>query len=268
MHVGLFVPCYVDQLFPDVGLAAAEVLARHGVEVEYPREQTCCGQPLWNDGDAAGARPLAERFARVFERYEHVVAPSASCVAMVRRHYGELAPGAAGVGMRARELCEFLVDVLGVERLAGRFPHRVGLHASCHAVRELHLAPPSERPAAWGTTAGRDKVRTLLASLEGIELVELERPDECCGFGGSFAVEEEAVSCLMGRDRLADHERAGAEVITSVDASCLAHLEGLARRRGAGPRTLHVAELLARALAAPSRRGGGGGRGALESRRP
>lgn len=247
MRVALFVPCYVDQLQPEVGLAAASVLERYGVEVAFPAEQTCCGQPLWNAGHAAGARPLARRMAAAFAGCEHVVAPSASCVAMVRRHYAALDPEAARLAPRVRELCEFLVDVLGVDRVAGRFPHRVGLHASCHGLRELGLGPSSERPAL----ATPDRVRRLLASLEGIELVTLDRPDECCGFGGTFSVDEEAVSCLMGIDRLEDHERAGAEIVTSVDGSCLAHLSAVARRRGRGPRTLHVAEILARALEAP-----------------
>jgi L-lactate dehydrogenase complex protein LldE len=226
VRVALFVPCYVDQLFPEVGLAAAELLERHGATVEFPFEQTCCGQPHWSAGHAREARPLAERFARVFAGFEHVVAPSGSCVAMVRRHYAELAPAAGAIAPRVRELCEFLVDVLGVTRVPGRFPHRVGLHASCHA-------------------GSPERVRALLACLDGIELVLPSRGDECCGFGGSFCVGEEAVSCLMGLDRLADHERAGAEIVTSVDSSCLAHLAGLVRRRGSGPRTMHVAEILA-----------------------
>lgn len=242
MHVALFVPCYVDQLFPRVAWATVEVLERHGCEVAFPEGQSCCGQPLLTAGDRSGAERLARRFREVFADADHVVAPSASCVATVRRrHAGLLADGARGTG-RVRELCEFLVDVLGVERTPGRFPHRVGLHPSCHGLRELGLGSPSER-----SEARRDPARTLLASLEGIELVRPERPDECCGFGGSFATTEAAVSCRMGRDRVRDHRRAGAEVITATDVSCLAHLDGVARREREPVRTLHVAEILAEA---------------------
>jgi L-lactate dehydrogenase complex protein LldE len=240
--VGLFVPCYVDQLYPEVGLAALRVLRRAGARVEFPREQTCCGQPMANAGCAAEARPLAERFLRLFDRYDQVVAPSGSCVSMVRNHYRELLgprPDVERVASRTYELCEWLVDVRGVSRVEGEFRRKVGLHKSCHGLRELRLGKSSETVGA-----PFDKVRQLLAPLRGIELVELGRPDECCGFGGTFAVAEEAVSCLMGRDRLADHEKAGAEVITGVDASCLMHLDGLARREGRRLEVMHVARIL------------------------
>jgi L-lactate dehydrogenase complex protein LldE len=241
VRVALFVPCYVDQLWPDVGLAAAEVLEGHGVEVEFPEAQTCCGQPFANAGFPEPARALARRFVRVFGGYEHVVCPSGSCVAMVRHQYQKLLGAQAGSGAsRVRELCEFLVEVVGVRRAPGRFPHRVGLHPSCHGLRELGLASPSER-----CEARFDRVAALLGSLEGLELVTPARSDECCGFGGSFAVLEPDVSCRMGLDRLAAHEAAGAEVLTSVDASCLIHLRGLAERRGSPLRVMHVAEILA-----------------------
>ena len=241
--VGLFVPCYVDQFYPGVAIATLRVLERHGVRVEFPEEQTCCGQPMANSGCAEDARPLAEKFLRVFGRYEHVVAPSGSCVSMVRHQYDAFLAGRPGFE-RLRdgtfELCEYLHDVLGLRRIDARFPHRVGLHRSCHGLRGLRLGSGSERKIA-----PFDKVKTLLASLDGITVVEPSRTDECCGFGGTFAVAEEAVSCMMGRDRLADHEKAGAEIITGVDASCLMHLEGLARREKRPIRTMHVAEVLA-----------------------
>lgn len=243
MRVGLFIPCYVDQLRPEVGIATVALLERLGVEVDFPRGQTCCGQPLINAGAWRAALPLAERHLALFADYEHVVCPSASCVATVTRAYDGLLPASARLE-RARsrtwELCCFLTDVLGLERVEGSFPHRVGLHASCHGLRELRQGAASELMEP----AGRDPARTLLESLTGLELVELARPDECCGFGGSFAVEEADVSCAMGRDRLADHRRGGAEVITSSDASCLLQLEGIARREGPPLRVLHVAELL------------------------
>jgi L-lactate dehydrogenase complex protein LldE len=245
MRVGLFIPCYIDQLYPNVGMATVEVLERLGVEVDYPEEQTCCGQPMANSGCSDDARPLAERFIDIFAEHDFVVSPSGSCVAMVRHHYRGLASDGQRLDHAEKstyELCEFLIDVLKVERIEGRFPHRVGLHQSCHGLRELRLASGSER-----RVAPFSKIRPLLAGLEGIELVELARPDECCGFGGTFAVNEDAVSCMMGRDRVADHERAGAEVMTAVDMSCLMHLEGLIRRDRKPLKVMHVAEILASA---------------------
>ncbi len=241
MQVALFVPCYVDQLYPRVGLSTAELLERHGVEVTFPQAQTCCGQPMANSGFFDDARVLARRMLDVFAPYEHVVCPSGSCTSMVRNHYGMLLPESpqlAALRAKTRELCEFLHDVLGV-RPRGRFPARVGLHQSCHGLRELRLGSGSER-----LLPSFSKMRALLEGIEGLTLVELARPDECCGFGGTFAVTEEAVSCAMGRDRIADHQRAGAQVITGGDVSCLMHLEGLLRRDRKDLRVLHVAELL------------------------
>jgi L-lactate dehydrogenase complex protein LldE len=252
MKVGLFIPCYIEQLYPHVGMATVEVLERHGVEVDYPEGQTCCGQPMANAGCADDARPLAERFVRVFGDYEHVVCPSGSCTAMVRTQYRALMAD-ADADTRTRldrlanstyELCELLVDVLKVERATGTFAHKVGLHQSCHGLRELRLGAGSERRIAPFSKVGR-----LLGGLTGIELVELVRPDECCGFGGTFAVSEDAVSCAMGKDRIADHERAGADIMTAVDMSCLMHLDGLIRRDRRTLRVMHVAEILAEAAA-------------------
>jgi L-lactate dehydrogenase complex protein LldE len=258
VRVALFVPCYVDQLLPRVAWASVALLERLGCEVSFDPAQACCGQPLLTAGDPRGARRLARQWLGVFERAEHVVAPSASCVATVRRHYGHLCEGDARTGTleRVRELCEFAVEVLGVDRIPGRYPHRVGLHPSCHGLRELRLGTGSERAVAH-----RDPAHQLLSALDGIALVEPARRDECCGFGGVFAVAEPAVSGMMGRDRVAAYRDAGAEVITSTDASCLAHLDGAARRAGfaqraegerspsGGPplRVAHVAEILAEA---------------------
>ena len=243
MRIGLFIPCYIDQFYPQVGMATVEVLERHGGEIDFPAAQTCCGQPLANTGCLDDARPLAERFVRIFEKYEYVVCPSGSCVSMVRHHYEQFFPHDAGFqkfSQRVFELCEFLTDVLHVKRIEGKFPHRVGLHQSCHGLRELRSAKSSELVGEPFS-----KARTLLESLEGIEFSTLTRPDECCGFGGTFAVAEEAVSCMMGRDRVFDHERAGTEVLTALDMSCLMHLDGLIRRDGKRIRVMHVAEILA-----------------------
>jgi L-lactate dehydrogenase complex protein LldE len=162
---------------------------------------------------------------------------------MVKHHYAEYFPNDPvyrRLQSRVFELCEFLVDVLGVRQVSGRFPHKVGLHQSCHGLRELRLASDSEL-----MTPSFNKARELLESLEGIEFAELTRPDECCGFGGTFAVAEEAVSCLMGKDRIADHLQAGTEVLTAGDMSCLMHLEGLLKRDGQRLRVMHIAEILA-----------------------
>jgi L-lactate dehydrogenase complex protein LldE len=240
--IGLFVPCYIDQFYPQVGLATLRVLKRLGVKVEFPREQTCCGQPMANSGSEDTARPCAEKFLRVFSRYDYVVAPSASCVSMVRNKYARWLEGKSGFDhLRAHtfELCEYLADVAGVRTVDGAFAHRVGLHMSCHGLRELRLAKSSEL-----VIGAFNKVRSLIEPLRGIELVSLSRPDECCGFGGTFAVFEQAVSALMGRDRVADHLRAGAEIIAGYDSSCLMHLEGIIKRQKAPLRVMHVAEML------------------------
>jgi L-lactate dehydrogenase complex protein LldE len=250
MRIGLFIPCYIDQLYPRVGIATLRLLEHFEAgEIEFPTSQTCCGQPMANSGCDDDARPVAERFVAAFRDYEYVVGPSASCVAMVRHHYHGLIKDEAArhdVEHKTFELCEFLVDVLKTPPPTGPFPHRVGLHQSCHGLRELRLGSSSER-----AVAPFNKVRSLLANLEGIEFAELERPDECCGFGGSFAVYEEAVSCMMGLDRVADHERAGTEVLTAADMSCLMHMDGLIRRCRKPIRVLHVAELLAEAMGLP-----------------
>ena len=195
-----------------------------------------------NSGCAGETRLLAERFLRIFGKYDHVVAPSGSCVSMVRNHYPQWLEGKPGFEhLRANtfELCEYLVDTVGVTKVEGEFPLKVGLHMSCHGLRELRLGRSSER-----MVPDFNKVRPLLAQLRGIELIELARPDECCGFGGTFAVNEEAVSSLMGRDRIADHVQGGAEVITGFDVSCLMHLEGIIRREKMPIRVMHVAEIL------------------------
>jgi len=252
-RVGLFIPCYIDQFYPEVGLATVDLLHRFGCDTDYPTAQTCCGQPMANTGCVKQARPLAQRFVEIFADYEYVVCPSGSCTAMVRHHYEEYFHGDAAyakIRERVFELTEFLVDVLGVQRVEGSFPHKVGLHQSCHGLRELRLGRSSE-------TVGPafNKTRQLLESLEGIQFAELTRPDECCGFGGTFAVNEEAVSCMMGLDRVHDHLQAGTEVLTANDMSCLMHLDGLIRRQKKPIRVMHVAEILAGCAIPPAPQG-------------
>lgn len=244
MRVGLFIPCYIDQFYPDVGMATLELLERFGCEVLFPEAQTCCGQPMANTGCWGEAAPLARRFIDAFKAYEYVVAPSGSCVAMVTHHYDSYFasddPEFLDVKQKTFELTQFLTDVLRVDRLDVRFPYRVGLHNSCHGLRELRLGGCSER-----MVTAENKAERLLQLVEGLELVDLERPDECCGFGGTFAVSEEAVSCMMGNDRIRDHEQAGAQVITAGDMSCLMHLEGLLRRQHKPLAVMHIAQILA-----------------------
>ena len=244
MRVGLFIPCYVDQFYPDVGMATVELLEKVDCKVDFPEAQTCCGQPMANTGCWDEAKPLAVRFLETFRNYDAVVCPSGSCTAMVTHHYDDFLSGRDGfeeLKQKTYELTQFLTDVRPLEALPGvEFPHRVGLHNSCHGLRELRLGSSSER-----MLPSFSKARQLLELVAGIELVDLKRTDECCGFGGTFAVTEEAVSCMMGLDRIADHEQAGAEVMTAGDMSCLMHLDGLLRRQRKPIQVMHIAQILA-----------------------
>lgn len=248
MRVGLFVPCYIDQLYPDVGFASLELLKAHGVQVEVPAGPACCGQLLTNRGAVAAARPLATDFETAFSGFDYVVCPSGSCSAALHHHAGWFGTPSSGAARRVYELCQFLVQVLGVERSGGpasrvRFPYKVALHESCHGLRELGLGRPSEL-GGMAARASASPARALLEQLPALTLVEPERTDECCGFGGSFSVVEPQVSARMGSDRLGDFERAGAEVVTSADMSCLMHLSGLSERQGRPLRVMHVAQVL------------------------
>jgi L-lactate dehydrogenase complex protein LldE len=242
--VGLFIPCYVEQLYPEVGLATLRLLERHGCRVEYPEQQTCCGQPMTNSGCAAEAKPLADKFLRLFAGYEYVVAPSGSCVSQVRNHYHQFLDGRPGFEHLKRstyELCEFLVDVLKLPRIEGSFPRKVGLHQSCHALRELRLGSGSER-----RVPPFNKVQLLLSELRGIQLVELARQDECCGFGGTFAVKFGEISTRLADNKCGHIAASGADAVVLGDLGCMLNIEGRLRRRGdARTRVLHVAEVLA-----------------------
>lgn len=243
MSVALFVPCYIDQLFPDVAIASLELLERLGVDVTYPEGQTCCGQPMANTGCDAETEPVAKRFVSLFADHDHIVCPSGSCVSMVRNHYGsyfsEDDSNFRHVRSNTYELCEYLHDVIGVTKLDVKFPHRVSLHQSCHGLRELRLGQSSE-----SMTPRENKIRKLLNLVDGIQWVEPDRPDDCCGFGGTFAVNEPDVSAEMGRARIADHSGKGSEVLASADMSCLMHLQGLIRREGSPIEVMHVAQIL------------------------
>jgi L-lactate dehydrogenase complex protein LldE len=242
MRIALFVPCFIDAFFPEVGIATLELLERLGHEVVYPRDQTCCGQPMANSGfndDCAATEAL---FVSNFSGFEYIVAPSGSCVHHVRDNFDAIEQTQAVKDVRARtvELVEFLHDVLKVEAFPWAcFPHRVGLHNSCGTLRSLKHAKPSELHEPFFS-----KPLNLLSKVEGIEFVTPARPDECCGFGGTFSVFEEAVSAKMGYDKVGDHARAGAEYIVSADSSCLMHQQGCAERIGLPIKFIHIAQIL------------------------
>lgn len=245
MKVGLFVPCYVNAIFPEVGVATYKLLKHLGVEVDYPLNQTCCGQPMANAGFEQKAVPLAERFDDMFKGYDYVVAPSASCVAFVRLNYPRLLEGKHEclASDKTMDVCEFLHDVLKVKQLPGKFPHKVSLHNSCHGVRELHLSSASEQ-----NVPSFSKIKDLLSMVEGITILEPEKVDECCGFGGMFSVEEPDVSVRMGTDKLNNHMATGAEYITGPDSSCLMHMQGIAKRLNKPIKFIHVVQILAAGL--------------------
>ena len=241
MRVGLFIPCYVDQFFPKAAIATLELLEKLGVNVSYPKGQTCCGQPMANSGFGHLTMGCNEHFTKLFAEFDYIVAPSGSCVVHIKDHLeSEKNPeGAEVIRKNTFELIEFLTDVLKVKALNARFPHKVGFHQSCHALRSLHLSQMSELVAEDFSKSGQ-----LLKMVKGIELVPLQRQDECCGFGGTFAVAEEAVSVKMGKDRVGDHLANGAEFITGADMSCLMHMEGILRRQKSNVKVVHIAEIL------------------------
>lgn len=245
MKIGLFIPCYVDALYPEVGVSTYKLLRSLGLEVEYPEGQTCCGQPMGNAGFERMAEPLARKYDTLFAAYDYVVAPSASCAAYVRLFHPNLMKEQTCVAAsKTMDLVEFLHDVVKVDRLPARFPHKVSVHNSCHGVRELGLSSPSER-----NVTKFNKIIDLLRLVEGIEVVEPERPDECCGFGGMFSVEEKDVSARMGLEKLRRHIATGAEYITGPDSSCLMHMQGVAQKQKIDDiKFIHVAQILSAGL--------------------
>lgn len=241
MKVGLFIPCYIDQFYPQVGIASLQLLEKLGLRVDYPLRQTCCGQPLANAGFEHLGDEINHLFIENFSGFDFIVAPSGSCVLHLKEHLSsaEKPEEAAAIRNTIFELSEFLTDVLEVKMLSARFPYKVGIHQGCHGLRGLGLAQMSELVATPFS-----KTVQLLKQVQDLELVSLQRTDECCGFGGTFAVAEEAVSVKMGKDRLADHLNGGAEFITGSDMSCLMHLEGILRRQKSPVKIVHLAEIL------------------------
>ncbi|MEU4211698.1 (Fe-S)-binding protein [Streptomyces sp. NPDC026206] len=247
MRVGLFVTCVNDTLYPRTGRAVVSLLERLGVAVDFPAAQSCCGQPLYNTGYRHGAEALMLRHAAAFRDHDVIVTPSASCAAMVRDGYpriaaraavedrpreepAKLAEAAASVVPRTYELTEFLVDVLGVTDVGAYFPHTVTYHPTCHGLRMLGLG---------------DRPRQLLEHVKALELRELGGAEECCGFGGTFAVKNPVVSAAMGADKTRAITETGARAVCAVDNSCLMHIGGTLAREGSPVRPVHIAEILA-----------------------
>ncbi len=231
--VALFIPCYIDQFYPAIGQATAELLERQGCRVVFPDQQTCCGQPAFNSGYWDESRGVIHQFVRAFADHRWIVCPSGSCAAMCRvffRHV-DADEQVAAVGRRVFELTEFLVDILGVTDVGARFPHKVTLHIGCHGRRELGLV---------------DAPLTLLQNVRDLEYTELPNMEECCGFGGTFSVKMAGTSIAMGQTKAENVLKTGAEVVTSPDVSCLMHFGGIMQRNPAMKhiRTMHIAELL------------------------
>jgi L-lactate dehydrogenase complex protein LldE len=239
VRVSLFITCYNDTLFPATGQAVVRLLERLGHTIDFPLEQTCCGQMHYNTGYQREALPLLRRFVEIFREAETVCVPSSSCVAMMRDHYPKMAAEQNDPALalavddllpRVYELTELLVNRFGLEDVGAVFPHRVTYHASCHSQRSLHL--------------GNLPLR-LLRKVRGIDLVDLPNIDRCCGFGGTFAIKMPDVSEAMLADKMKDVGETRAEVITAVDNSCLMHIFGGLHRQRAGVRMAHIAEILA-----------------------
>jgi len=239
MKVSLFIPCLTEHLFPETGISMVKIFQHLGVDIDYVENQTCCGQPAFNSGYWKEVIPLAERFIRLFQDKEYVVAPSGSCVAMVRVFYEELDINDAvktvwrDLRKRLFEFSEFLVDVLKISDLGGEFNHSVTYHDSCHLAYELGV---------------RKQPRVLIKGIKGINFTEMENSDLCCGFGGTFSYKFSKVSVEMVKKKCRYIEESGAEYCVSADSSCLMNIEGYLKNHNMKARTLHIADLLAKSL--------------------
>lgn len=241
MTVGLFIPCYINQLYPQVGIATLELLEKLNVNVVYPSGQTCCGQPMANSGYENESLGTCQNLVKLFKDFDYIVTPSGSCAYHIKKHYNilEQTPEVTKVRNNVYELCEFIVKILKVTQLEAYFPYKVGIHKSCHGLRGLRLGSCSELVGEHYSY-----MEDLLTQVKAIELMPLKRADECCGFGGTFAITEEAISVKMGKDKIKDHLESGVEVITATDTSCLMHLEGLINRNKKPLKVMHIAEIL------------------------
>jgi L-lactate dehydrogenase complex protein LldE len=245
MKIGLFIPCYVNAIYPEVGVATYKLLEYFGLDVDYPLNQTCCGQPMANAGFENKAHILAKNFDMMFSQYDYVVAPSASCAAFVKFNYPSLLKDnhLCATSGKIYEVCEFIHDVIKPKKFPGKFPYKVSVHNSCHGVRELCLSSASEL-----NIPRYSKLKELLSLVEGVEIFEPAKVDECCGFGGMFSIEEPAVSVCMGEDKIKDHIDAGAEYVTGADSSCLMHLHGIVKRNKLPVKLIHIVQILATGL--------------------
>ncbi len=234
--VALFIPCLVDQFYPRVGVGLVKLFRRLGIEVSYNPAQTCCGQPAFNSGYREEAAALARHFLEVFKNEEYVVTPSGSCCSMVKVFFPELLPDegsrrlAETLRGRIFEFSDFLVNVAGIEDAGARFPHSVTYHDSCHLLRELRVKQPP---------------RLLLGNVAGIQIRELPNSEECCGFGGTFAVKNAEISSAMLEDKIKNILSTGAEYVVAGDAGCLMNIEGWLKRHQLPVKAIHLAELLA-----------------------
>jgi L-lactate dehydrogenase complex protein LldE len=236
MRASLFIPCLVDTLVPEVGEATAQVLSRLGVSLEYPQDQTCCGQPAYNSGYWDDARRVARQFLRAFDDSETIVSPSGSCVSMVRNHYQRLFADdpselekARAIGERTFELTEFLVNRLGVTDVGASFTGKATFHDSCHLNRELGI---------------KDEPRALIQSVEGLELIEMQDSDRCCGFGGTFSVKFPELSAAMARRKVERIKESGADTVVMCDPGCLIQMRGYIHRQGVEVKAMHIVEVL------------------------
>jgi L-lactate dehydrogenase complex protein LldE len=247
MTVGLFIPCYIDQFYPQVGIATMQLLEKFGVKTIYPTEQTCCGQPMANSGCEHDAVGVYQNFVKSFADFDYTVIPSGSCTYHIKKHYDIIEQTTAVEKVRKAviDLPDFLLNVLKISELDGDFNHQVGIHLSCHGQRGLRNSTASEF-----TTDKEGQIRQLLKNITGLTLTQLNRNDECCGFGGTFCVAEEAVSARMGIDRVNDHLKNGTQILTGGDMSCLMHLEGIIRRNEHPIKVMHIAEILNSAVKA------------------
>ncbi len=231
MKVGLFIPCYIDQFFPEVGIATVKILKKLNVEFDYPIEQTCCGQPAFNTGYWKEAKAIAENFLKIFAKFDYIVSPSGSCTSMVKIFYNEiLGDKSFEISQKIFELTQFLVNILKVDSTGAEFEHTVTYHDACHSLRELGI---------------REEPRILLKNVKKLKLVETENSENCCGFGGTFSVKFPEISTEMVKDKVDAIANSKAEFVTSTDSSCLMQIEGYAKRKGLNIKTIHIAQILA-----------------------
>lgn len=236
MEIELFIPCFIDQLYPDTGFNLVKVLEKLDIQVHYNREQTCCGQLAFNNGNWDEARELGEKFIKDFTRGRSIVGPSASCISMVKNHYPKLFNNSSlhnsfkDIQGNIFEISDFLVNKLNVTNLGARFPHKVTIHDSCSALREYGL---------------KNEVRTLLSKVKDIEVAEMNESDVCCGFGGAFSVEYESISSSMAERKVKNALDTGAEYIVSTEMSCLMNIDGYIKKHNLPLKVIHIVDILA-----------------------